>query len=254
MFKRSLLLVLLVSVVVGNSAYAAGWEPCCRPGTFVQKINGKPIGAWFGVQQYAQPTNYTCGATTIAMQMMWETHKKGNALRYDTMWIHNYVNTDGPQTGLSTDEMKAGIKKVINLFNNGKTWNKKIHAIMVEGSGSDTKSAISVIAKTMLANDSPVVLYGNVKNSPDAGGHYYLATGMLNCPKGICNADYIGLFINDSVYGSRANFTFPGVVANAIPPRFYINHKDLETYWKKTGHWNPWYRNHMFLANDSFFI
>lgn len=242
MFKRSLLLVVLMSVFVINSAHAQWVAWPHRTGTFTYRINGNLIGLWYGVQQYSQPTTASCGSTTIAMQMMWETHKKGRALRYDPMQVYNYINTDG-QSGISTNELKSGIAKMVGHINQSQ--NLGLRVWMYERFNSDIKGAISIISNTMKANDSPVILYGNIKNG-SAGGHYYLATGMINCPKGICSSDYFGLYINDSVYNSPA-FPTSGVVgANAIPPRHYLNHGELETYWKKTG---AFWGGHGYLHN-----
>jgi hypothetical protein len=45
------------------------------------------------------------------MQMFWETHKKGNARKYDPASIHAYINTTGGKTsGLTTEELKKGQK------------------------------------------------------------------------------------------------------------------------------------------------
>jgi hypothetical protein len=94
------------------SAVHAGWERYpYLSSTYDQKIKGKLVARWFGVPQYGQPTNYTCGSTTTAMQMFWETHKKGNARKYDPASIHAYINTTGGKTsGLTTEELKKGQK------------------------------------------------------------------------------------------------------------------------------------------------
>ncbi|MCU7904424.1 MAG: hypothetical protein KZQ76_00980 [Candidatus Thiodiazotropha sp. (ex Epidulcina cf. delphinae)] len=240
---------VLAAVIAMNPVHATWKKYPYLSSTYDQKVNGKLVGLWFGVNQYAQPTNYTCGATTMSMQMMWETHKKGRALKYDPLGIHNYINTTGGATsGLTTDELKAGQTKMVDYIN--RTKRLGINVAMTEGKEGSIKSAISTLATTMSVNFSPAILYGNVKYA-SAGRHYFLATGMVYCPKDTCSRDVIGLFINDSAYNSPAYSASHPVRRLAVSPRKYLSQNELESYWKPTGSSLPWLRKHMYLYNRS---
>ncbi len=106
----------------------------------------------------------------------------------------------------------------------------------------------------MRINNSPAILYGNVKYGP-AGGHYYIVTGVFDCDnynKGFCKKkNYKGFYLNDSVYGSQAYSAYNPVKQNAIPTRKYISEEELSSYWKPTGDRWFWRRKHMFLYNTS---
>jgi hypothetical protein len=123
---------------------------------------------------------------------------------------------------------------------------------MKERKDKTIKNAISTLATTMGKNFSPAIIYGNVNiTGSSAGGHYYLATGMIYCPKGTCSRDVVGLFINDSVYNSKA-YSAGGIVRRqAISPRRYMSQNELASYWKPTGSRLPWLREHMYLYNSS---
>jgi len=250
MFKIRLCAITVFFSVFLVSNIHADWEPYpYLSSTYDQKINGQLVARWFGVPQYGQPTNYTCGATTTSMQLVWETHKKGNALKYDPLGIHNYINTTGGSTsGLTTDELKAGQKKLVDYINN--TTNLGIRVTMTERKDSSIKNAISTLATTMAVNFSPAILYGNVKYAP-AGGHYLLATGMIFCPQGTCSSEVVGLFINDSAYNSPAYSASHPVRQFALSTRKYLSQNELESYWKPTGSSFPWMRGHMYLYNSS---
>jgi hypothetical protein len=149
---------------------------------------------------------------------------------------------------LTTDELKAGQKKLIDSIN--KSENLGLSVSMAEGKDSSIKNAVSTLAITMERNFSPAIIYGNVKYAP-AGGHYLLATGMVYCPKGTCSSDVVGLFINDSAYGSPAYSSSHPVRKLAISPRKYLAQDELELYWKPTGSRLPWLRRYMYLYNSS---
>ncbi len=88
MIKKTVLSIIAISSL-SMSAAQAGWERYpYLSGTYDQKIKGKLVARWFGVPQYGQPTNYSCGSTTTSMQMVWETHKKGKAIKYNPISIH----------------------------------------------------------------------------------------------------------------------------------------------------------------------
>ena len=251
MLKKSLLSILVLSAVSVSSAHA-GWENYpYLSGTQDYNIKGKLVARWFGIPQYAQPTNYTCGSTTTSMQMMWETHKKGSALKYDPAGIHGYINTTGGATsGLTTEELKAGQKKLVDYINRSKKL--RLNVSMTEGKSDTIKNAISTLATTMGRNFSPAVIYGNTNiTGSSAGGHYYLATGMIYCPKGTCSSDVVGLFLNDSIYNSPAYSAGSIVRKQAISPRKYMSQNELKAYWKPTGSRLPWMRGHMYLYNSS---
>ena len=249
MIKKTVLSIIAISAL-SMSAAQAGWERYpYLSGTYDQKIKGKLVARWFGIPQYGQPTNYTCGATTTSMQMVWETHKKGKALKYSPTGIHNYINTTGGSTsGLTTAELKAGQKKLVDYINRSQRLG--LNVSMTERKDSSIKNAISTLATTMGRNFSPAIIYGNVKYA-SAGGHYLLATGMIYCPEGTCSSDVIGLFINDSAYNSPAYSSSHPVRRLAISPRKYLSQNELESYWKPTGSRLPWLRGHMYLYNSS---
>ena len=250
--RKTVLFTALTSALFASTANA-GWEKYPHlSGVYDQKVRGNIVARWLGVIQYGQPTNYTCGATTTAMQMMWETHKKGKALKYDPLGIHRYINTvGGEKSGLTTAELKAGQAKMISYIN--RTKHLGLKTSMREGKRKTIKGGVSSIANLMTWNFSPAILYGNVKiPGAGAGGHYYLATGFLNCPKGTCTKDYIGLFVNDSVYNSPAYSNSNPVKWQAVTPRKYINYQELEARWKPTGSRLPWLRQHLFLYNVTF--
>ncbi len=163
MLKKSLFVVGMVASVIFTTSANAGWERYpYLSSTYDQKINGKLVARWFGVPQYGQPTTYTCGATTTSMQMAWETHKRNKTLKYSPTGIHSYINTSGGSTsGLTSDELKAGQKKIVDHIN--RTQGLGLTVSMAERKDSSIKNAVSTLATTICRNFSPAILYGNVK-------------------------------------------------------------------------------------------
>lgn len=256
---------LFFTLFVATSANAQ-WEryPHLK-GVQDYKINSKVVARYLGIPQYPQPTSYTCGATTISMLMLWETHKKGRAIKFSPLSIHNYVNTKDPKgntSGLTTTELKTGVKRVAGYVKEKKKL--PVNMIMSEYKNKTINRGISRVWAYMIKNFSPAILYGNV-NIPSSrighqitlgakpGGHYYLVTGVVNCPKlkRYCSKAVHGLFINDSVYNSKAWDEDSTVRKVAVTPRKLILEIDLKKYWLPTGHKIPWKRGHMFLYNSN---
>ncbi len=122
---------------------------------------------------------------------------------------------------------------------------------MSEYKNKTIKYGISRMMSYMRKNFSPAIIYGNVNGSPKLGGHYYLVTGMVYCPKGYCTKDVFGLFINDSVYNSNAWDKKSTIRKVAVTPRKLILAIDLKNYWLPVGDKLPWKRGHMFLYNSN---
>jgi len=264
MLKKILLFTGLAVSLSFTTSVNAGWERYpYLSGVWDYKLRGDTVIRWFGIRQYAQPTDYTCGATTMSMQMAWETHKKGRGLRYNPLGIHNYINFKDPKgvtSGLTAVELKVGLRKLVDYIN--RTQNLGVNVIMTERKDSSIKNAISTLATTMKQNFSPAILYGNVNIPPtrkgyqitpgaNPGGHYYLATGVLFCPKGTCTKDIHGLFINDSAYNSPAWRVDSTIRKVAVRPRRLILEIDLKNYWRPTGSRYPWQRGHIYLYNSN---
>lgn len=243
--------VIATSFSFATSA-SAGWErhPYLSH-AYNYKHNGALLASWLGIPQFAQPTNYTCGSSTTSMQMVWETHKKGRAIRYDILSIHDYINSSGgPESGLNTVELKQGQAKVIEYIN--KTEKLGLNVTMNEAKMNSIKDAISDLNFRIGQNLSPAIMFGNVDiRGASPGGHYYLVTGVIYCPEGTCNRDVMGLYINDSVYNSPAYNGGSLIRKQAISPRDYVTAEELESYWEPTGSRWPWRRGHMYLWNSS---
>ena len=266
MLKKILFFMGLFMVVTISTSAKAGWERYPHlQGVQDFKLNGKVVARYLGIPQYPQPTSFTCGATTISMLMLWESHKKGRAIKFSPMSIHNYVNSKDPKgktSGLTTTELKAGVKKVAGYVKEKKKL--PVNIIMSEYKNKTINHGISRVWAYMIKNFSPAILYGNV-NIPSSrkgyqivpgarpGGHYYLVTGVVNCPKlkRYCSKAVHGLFINDSVYNSKAWDKDSTVRKVAVTPRKLILKIDLKKYWLPTGHKIPWERGHMFLYNSN---
>jgi len=72
-------------------------------------------GLFFPTHHYPQPTNFTCGAATLDSLLFWETAitSNGNGLILSPHQIYNIANTTGgPTSGLTTNELKAGIPAI----------------------------------------------------------------------------------------------------------------------------------------------
>lgn len=253
MLKKFLFFLgLFFTLFIATSANA-GWERnSYLSGVYDYKIGKYFWARYLAIPQYPQPTNYTCGATTISMLMLWETYKKGRPLKFSPLSIHNYVNSKDPKgktSGLNTTELKAGIKKLHGYVNDRK--GVPVNMVMTEHKQSTLKYSISKMMQAVRQNFSPAIIYGNVNGSPRLGGHYYLVTGMVYCPKGYCTKDVFGLFINDSVYNSKVWNDDSIIRKVAIRPRQLILEIDLKDYWKPTGSKIPWFRGHMFLYNSN---
>jgi hypothetical protein len=251
MLRKILFFAGLAASISFTTSANAGWERYpYLSAVYDYKYNGEMIARWLGIRHYAQPTNYTCGSTT-SMQILWETHKKGRAIQFNTTSLHNYMNTSGgSNSGLTAEELKTGQKKVVDYIN--KNIGLGLNVTMTEGKYSTIKDAVFSLARAMNQNFSPAIIYGNV-NLPgaSAGGHYYLATGAVYCPRGTCSSDLIGLFISDSVYNSPA-YSANGAIRNqAIRPRELVWEEDLKFYWQPTGSAYPWRRGHIYLYNSS---
>ena len=116
MLKKFLFsLGLFFTLFIATSANA-GWERnSYLSGVYDYKIGKYFWARYLAIPQYPQPTNYTCGATTMSMLMLWETHKKGRGIKFGPLAIHNYVNAKDPKgetSGLTTTELKSGINKL----------------------------------------------------------------------------------------------------------------------------------------------
>ena len=265
MLKKFLFFLgLFFTLFIATSANA-GWERnSYLSGVYDYKIGKYFWARYLAIPQYPQPTNYTCGATTISMLMLWETYKKGRPLKFSPLSIHNYVNSKDPKgktSGLNTTELKAGIKKLYGYVNDRK--GVPVNMVMTEHKQSTLKYSISKMMQAVRQNFSPAIIYGNV-NIPSSrkgyqytlgarpGGHYYLVTGMVFCPKvkAACSKNVFGLFINDSVYNSRAWNSNSTIRKVAVTPRKLILEIDLKNYWLPTGDKIPWKRKHMFLYNS----
>ena len=164
------------------------------------------------------------------------------------MNVHEFVNDPDPEgenSGLTTNELKAGQRDIVNQLN--ERTRLGLNVVMREGKGSSIKDAVFSISRAMTHNLSPAIIYGNVKGG-SPGGHYYLATGTVYCPEGTCNEDLnFGLFINDSVYGSPAFSATSPLGKRAIRPRQLLWEQDLQFYWQPTGSRWSWLRGHMYL-------
>ncbi|MDP6586591.1 MAG: hypothetical protein QF535_18195 [Anaerolineales bacterium] len=69
MLKKVLMLSIL-SLVIGVGSVQAGWV---RDGVAQNFMSlNRHVSTRLGVWHWGQPTTYTCGATTISMQMAWE--------------------------------------------------------------------------------------------------------------------------------------------------------------------------------------
>ena len=253
MLKKFLFFLgLFFTLFIATSANA-GWKANSDfSAVYDYKIKGKVAARYLGIPQYPQPTNYTCGATTMSMLMLWETHKKGRALKFSPLALHNYVNAKDPKgetSGLTTTELKSGINKLTKYVKD--KYKLPLNMIMSEYKNKTIKDGISRMMSYMRKNFSPAIIYGNVNGSPRLGGHYYLVTGMVYCPKGYCTKNVFGLFINDSVYNSKVWNDDSIIRKVAIRPRQLILEIDLKDYWKPTGSKIPWLRGHMFLYNSN---
>ena len=255
MLKKIIFFVLIATSFSFATSASAGWKshPYISY-AYHFKHNGDFLANWLGIPQFAQPTNYTCGSTTTSMQMVWETHKKGMAIMYDILSIHEYINSSGgTESGLNTEELKQGQTKVIEYINETEKLGLNVH--MNEAKMDSIKDAISDLNFRIGQNLSPAIIFGNV-DIPGAspGGHYYLVTGAIYCPKGTCRNDVMGLYINDSVYDSSAYNAQSLIRKQAISPREYVTAQELESYWEPTGSRWPWRRGHMYLWNSSHII
>jgi hypothetical protein len=264
MLKKFLFsLGLFFTLFIATSANA-GWKANSDfSAVYDYKIKGKVAARYLGIPQYPQPTNYTCGATTMSMLMLWETHKKGRGIKFGPLAIHNYVNAKDPKgetSGLTTTELKSGINKLIKYVKD--KYKLPLNMIMSEYKNKTIKDGISRMMSYMRKNFSPAIIYGNVNILPSRkgyqivpgampGGHYYLVTGMVYCPKGYCTKDVFGLFINDSVYNSNAWDKKSTIRKVAVTPRKLILAIDLKNYWLPVGDKLPWKRGHMFLYNSN---
>lgn len=264
MLKKFLFFLgLFFTLFIATSANA-GWKANSNlSGVYDYKVRDEVVARYLGIPQYPQPTTYTCGATTISMFMLWESHKKGRGIKFSPMSIHNYVNSKDPKgktSGLTTTELKAGIKKVAGYIKDkGKL---QFNIEWYEGKHLTYQRGIESIAYNMKKNFSPAIIYGKV-NIPSsrngyqispgasAGGHYYLATGVVQCPKHLCKGGQYGLFINDSVYESEAWGKGSIIRKAAVSPRKLILKIDLKHYWPPTGHKIPWKRRYMVFHNTS---
>lgn len=266
MLKKFLFFLgLFFTLFIATSANA-GWKANSDfSGVYDYKIKGKVAARYLGIPQYPQPTNYTCGATTMSMLMLWETHKKGRGLKFSPLALHNYVNSKDPKgetSGLTTTELKSGINKLTKYVKD--KYKLPLNMIMSEYKNKTIKDGISRIMSYMRRNFSPAIIYGNAniptvrkgnQIAPGArpGSHYLLVTGMIYCPKGkaACSKNIFGLFINDSVYNSQAWNSNSTMRRVAVTPRKLILEIDLKNYWLPTGHIIPWKRGHMFLYNSN---
>ena len=88
MLKKFLFsLGLFFTLFIATSANA-GWKANSDfSAVYDYKIKGKVAARYLGIPQYPQPTNYTCGATTMSMLMLWETHKKGRVIRFSPLLV-----------------------------------------------------------------------------------------------------------------------------------------------------------------------
>jgi len=251
--KKFIFVVIGLCVGVSNVYAVEKWVKNPSYGAWDYQIDGTVVGTYLSVLQVSQPTTYTCGATTLSMLLIWECQKKGyNNQYYNRMQIHKIMNTSGGETsGLTTEELKKGIPIIVNYVRN--VDRIRINVNMRERKNYSIRSAINFLSNQMQRNDSPAILYGNVKYG-SAGGHYYIVTGVFNCNnynRGFCRTDYNGFYLNDSVYGSRAYSAYNPVKINAISTRKYISEDELASYWKPTGSKFFWLRKHIFLYNKS---
>jgi hypothetical protein len=150
---------------------------------------------------------------------------------------------------LTTTELKSGINKLTEYVKD--KYKLPLNVIMSGDKNKTINNGISRMMSYMRKNFSPAIMYGNVNGSTRLGGHYYLITGMVFCPKVDCGKKISGLFINDSVYNSKVWNEDSIIRKVAVRPSQLIFEIDLKNYWKPTGSKIPWLRGHMFLYNSN---
>ncbi len=249
MKKLSLYIVIFLSVLstkalaLSKSTFYIGEAPVSTLAT----SKAENIRIVLKMQHISQPNYYTCGATVLAMQTLWETSKHYNPIQYDVESVYDYVNKYDEKVGnkikkgLTTSELKEGYEKLFKLTN---MW---LH--MEEDGYNSISDSLEKIKKQMLINKSPATIYGNIKNG-GAGGHYYLAKGVVDCPKRVCGSRIQGAFLADSVYGAGDDvFSSESIVENAVNPYEFVDIEELKFYWKPTGSPFSIFRKHYFLYN-----
>lgn len=246
MFRRKLALLLSSNIIFISfcSSLYSGWD--ANNEVYTKEYKGKIIQKVLNIPHKSQPNTYTCGATNLQSIVRWKTLYNGdNKVVYDIDSIYQYVNTNDSD-GIQIPELKSGYTNLIDYTNN--IYGMKISNHTTEIQGKTIADAIYGFYNINLLNkNSPAILYGNTKDGLP-GYHYYMAIGGINCDKAICGLELKGLYLNDSVYDSPGWTADSSKRKNALTPWQFVNEKELETYWKKTGSKLPWERTHNMLT------